>query len=173
MEYPEALYCNGRKKLDKAEIFNSNYLYARHKPGYDWIEEEGLPDFSKIKIDPKTPSKNQSFNWDRFSEPHWVRFNPQKEYLKEYAVVGFLVETIRNLKQTNCELENDLVDVEHEPVNINYSHCQLVCLERLKKKKQNKKIRRAIRMAMKHNSKVVLKPNEEINLADQLKSNLT
>ncbi len=161
MEYPEALYCNGRKKLDKAKIVNSNFLYARHKPGHDWNEEEGLPDFSKIKINPKKPSENQSFNWDQYSEPHWVRFNPQKEYLKEYAVVGFLVETIRNIKTFNDELENDFVDVEHEPVKINYSHCQLVCLEKLRLIKNNKPVRRALRMAMKHNSEVFLRPNEE------------
>lgn len=49
MEYPEELYCNGREKLDKLNIIDSNYLYARHKPGYDWKEEEGLPDCTKIK----------------------------------------------------------------------------------------------------------------------------
>ena len=164
MEYPEELYRKGRHKLDKSKIINSDYLYARHKPGHDWNEIEGLPDFTKIKINPNEPSNNQSFNWDRFSKPHWVRFNPHKKYLNEYAVVGFLTETIRNLSKHDPDLEIDLVDVEHKPEEINYSHCQLSCLEKFKlieTKRQKKERASSIRMVMKHNSKVFLQPNEE------------
>lgn len=164
MEYPDELYRNEREPLQKSAILDHHYLYARHKPGYDWKEVEGLPDFTKIKIDPDDKDKNQSFNWEKFSEPHWVRFNPQKEYLKDYAVVGFLTETIRNIEQNSENLMPNLLDVEHDPDEINYSHCQLSCLEKFKAiptKKQKRSAKRAIRMAMRHRSKVFLKPNEE------------
>jgi hypothetical protein len=163
MEYPSDLYQNGRIKLSRTDIHNSDYMYARHKPGYDWDEDQELPDFSKIKIDPENPDKNQSFNWDKFSKPHWTRFNLGKKYLEEYAVIGFLTETIRNISKYVENLEPNLIDIEHEPIEINYSHCQLSCAERFRRKnnkKEKRKIRRAIRMAMKHNSKVFLKPYE-------------
>jgi len=156
MEYPDALNTNGRPTLSKEEILADNYLYQRHKPGIDWVEKEGLPDFSKIKIDPKKPENNQSYNWDRYSEPHWVRFNPQKEYQIEYAVVGYLTETIRNLKNYNSKLLNNFLDVEHVPVDINYSHCQLSC-----DRGATKSVRREMRKTLRHKVKVYLNPYEE------------
>jgi hypothetical protein len=167
MQYPDELYQRGRKKLDKSAILSSDYLYARHKPGYDWNEKEGLPDYTKIKIDPENKEKNQSLNWDRFSKPHWVRFNPNRVYQKEYAVVGFLTETIRHIEkyENNSELDlSDMIDVEHDPVEINYSHCQISCSDKFRitpTKKEKKSIKRALRMAMRHRSKVFLKPYEE------------
>lgn len=169
MEYPEELYQDGRDRLDKSAILNPHYLYARHKPGYDWDEIEGLPDYTKIKIDPEIPEKNQSLNWDQYSEPHWVRFNPEKVYLKEYAVVGFLTETIRHIEgcDENSELDlSNLIDVEHDPIEINYSHCQISCTDKFRNvptKKEKKSRKRALRMAMRHRSEVFLKPNEEMN----------
>lgn len=160
MEYPEALYSNGRPRLSNNEILKEHYLYQRHKPGYDWKEEEGLPDFTKIKIDPNNPERNQSYNWEKFSEPHWVRFNPQKEYQIEYAVVGYLTETIRNLNQYDSGLPNKILDVEHAPVDINYSHCQLSCIK-TPETRIDKTKKRAMRQALKNKSKVFLAPNQK------------
>lgn len=139
MKYPNELYRNGREELDKSNILDTHYLYARHKPGVDWNESQGLPDFTKIKIDPDKSDKNQSFNWDKLSEPHWVRFNPAKEYLQHYAVVGFLTETIRNIDKYSTDCEKNLIDVEHKPVDINYSHCQLLCTGKFKMITANRK----------------------------------
>ena len=167
MEYPDALYQSGRKRLDKSAILDRDYLYARHKPGYDWDEKEGLPDYTKIKIDPDHKGKNQSLNWDRYSKPHWVRFNPDKIYQKEYAVVGFLAESIRHIEkcENNSKLDlSDMIDVEHDPIEINYSHCQISCSEKFRKipaRKEKKTIKRALRMAMRHRSKIFLKPNKD------------
>lgn len=160
MDFPEELYCKNRKKIQSSEILDKHYQYARHKPGHDWNERHELPDYTKIKIDPNNKN-NQSFNWDQFSEPHWVRFDPQGKYLIDYAVVGFLTGTIRNVDQFDNNIENGLIDVEHKPIENNYSHCQLYCTEKFKNIETNKKtIRRAIRMAMRHNSHVFLKPFE-------------
>lgn len=165
MEYPEVLYQNGREKVDKDAILESHYLYARHKPGYDWNEAEGLPDYNKIKINPDSPEKNQSFNWEQYSEPHWVRFKSEKIYLKDYAVVGYLAGTLKHIEK-NIDDEksalSDLINVEHEPIEINYSHCQISCTDKFKKITTNKKsIKRALRMAIRHQATVFLKPNEE------------
>ena len=134
MEYPDALYSNNRPVLPKEEILDDQYLFQRCKPGYGWIEKEGLPDYTKIQIDPKN-EKTQSYNWERFSKPHWVRFNLSEKYLIEYAVVGFLPLNIRNLheyypmyKEYDPWVIKSILDVEHKPEEINYSHCQLLCI---------------------------------------------
>ena len=160
MDYPESLYKNNREKLDKSCIKLLDNLYARHKPGYDWDEKEGLPDFSKIKIDPYNKEKNQSFNWDRFSEPKWVRYNIELVYQNEYAVIGYKVSSIRNINEINCDISNNLIDVEHDPIECNYSHCQLECMDDLKAN-NSRQLRNLLRMAIKHNAQVLFGPNEE------------
>lgn len=160
MQYPKELLRNHRDKLDSSDILDSHYLYKRHKPGHDWDENLDLPDFSKIRIEPDNQNENQSFNWEKFSEPHWVRFTPQGEYLLQYAVVGYLTETIRKADIYDQRVEKDLVDVEHDPIEENYSHCQIFCLDKLKQmqKAERKKQKRFIRLAMKHKALVSLKP---------------
>ena len=164
MKYPTQLLTNGRDKLDRVLIKSDNLLFARHKPGYDWNDGEDLPDFTKIKLDTIVPENNQSLNWDKFSEPKWVRFNTNQEYQKDYAVIGYLTASIRNISKANNNLTNDLIDVEHNPIDLNYSHCQLECLEKLKSiegRKKIKSIKRLLRMALKHNAVVLFKPGEE------------
>lgn len=137
--------------LSETQILNSHYMYARHKPGHDWKIEEGLPDFSKIKIEDK-----QSFNWNIFSIPIWTRFNDKKEYQNEYAVVAFLVETIRYSSSIDQNFENHTLSVAHAPIENNYSHCELIL-----KKELTKSQRRAIRLTLKHKSFVALTPHQE------------
>ncbi len=163
MEYPQELYPNERQTLNEDKILDIHKLYQRHKPGYDWKESEGLPDFTKIKIDPKDNKNNQSYNWELFSAPAWVRFNEQKEYKKEYAVVSYLAGTIRNIERYDNSnlLEPGLLGVEHTPNDINYSHCQLYCTDKFVNSEELRKKRRAARLAIKHGAKTLLKPFEE------------
>lgn len=148
MKYPSSLLQENKKKLEPNRIRNWNYLYTRHKPSSDWNEEEGLPDFTKIKID-------QSFNWCNFSIPLWTRFNDRKEYLSEYAVAGFQVKTIRFEHIKNSPFTTQVVDVEHIPEPTNYSHCQLI-----PKRKLTKTEKRELRATLRHNCIVPLKPNQ-------------
>lgn len=164
MEYPQELYPEDRQALNEDRILDTHNLYQRHKPGYDWKESEGLPDFTKIKIDPKNNINNQSYNWELFSAPDWVRFNEHKEYQKEYAVVAYLAGVIRNIERfdDSNHLEPGLLGVEHAPNDINYSHCQLYCTDKFAAIEDNLKgIRRAARLAIKHGAKTILKPFEE------------
>ena len=163
MEYPQELYSNGRETLHEDQILDSHKLYQRHKPGYDWKESEGLPDFTKIKIDPKEKKNNQSYNWEIFSSPAWARFNEKKEYQKEYAVVSYSAGTIRHIERYDDLnlLEPDLLGVEHAPNEINYSHCQLYCTEKFANSDNLKGKKRAARLAMKHGANTILKPFEE------------
>ena len=168
MKYPEELYRQGRPILDKSEISKKEFLYARHKPGHDWKIDENIPDYTKIKIDPDNQDENQSYNWDKLSKHHWVRFNPLKEYLINYAVVGYLADTIRNIEKYCFEnngvtaVSKGTLDVEHKPTEINYSHCQLLCTDKFKESNVSKRIKkRAMRMGMRHNSHVFLMPNSD------------
>jgi len=159
MNFPTQLLRCGRNQLPSKRILLFHYAFARHKPSHDWKEEDGLPDFSKIKID-------QSFNWSQFSIPIWTRFNAAMEYQEEYAVVGYRVSTIRQTNKiqkqnrySQFEFEDLTLDIKHEPIDTNYSHCELVSVIDLDKTK-----RREIRMTLKHNSNVCLKPHEKRNL---------
>jgi hypothetical protein len=125
-------------------------MYARHKPGHDWDESEGLPDFSKIKLE------SQSFNWNIFSIPIWTRFNDKKEYFENYAVVGFSVETIRYTFKYNPQFQDHTLGLDHLPVKYNYSHCQLRMNREL-----NKLEKRELRLILKNKSVVPLKPNQK------------
>lgn len=151
MKYPNLLLMHGRKTFDKNNIKNFNYLYTRHKPSNDWDDKNGLPDFTKIKID-------QSFNWCNFSIPAWTRFNAEKKYLNDYAVAGFYVKTIRESYKNSPEFTEQVLEIEHKPLEINYSHCQLIALKNL-----NRTEKRELRMTLRHQCIVPLKPGEKRN----------
>ncbi len=151
MKFPVFLLQKNRKKKVSKKIKNWNFLYTRHKPSTDWNEEEGLPDFTKIKID-------QSFNWCNFSIPIWTRFTDKKEYLSEYAVAGFKVKTIRNEHLTKGIFDTRVIDIEHKPVAANYSHCELIKIRDL-----NKAEKREIRATLRHKCIIPLRPNEKRN----------
>lgn len=171
MEYPDELYSKDLNPLPKEQILDEDYLYQRHKPGHGWKPEEGLPDYTKIEISPEK-GRLQSYNWSRFSKPHWVRFNSAKQYLIEYAVVGFLPRTIRNIheydpvnKEYDPEIIKGTLDVEHKPEEINYSHCQLLCNFHpalLETRKITKKAKRSMKIALRHGAKTIYKPYEEV-----------
>ena len=149
MRYPNALFQRGRKRLPKERIRVRDFVYARHKPSTDWDHRNGLPDFSRIKID-------QSFNWCDFSIPIWTRFNDEREYLSDYAVAAFGVKTIRESHKKCTLFDSQVLDVEHIPFPHNYSHCALIALKALSKKE-----RRELRMALRHGCRVPLRPNEQ------------
>lgn len=149
MKFPSSLLQNGRKKKSSARIRNWNYVYTRHKPSSDWNHEEGLPDFTKIKLD-------QSFNWCNYSIPLWTRFNDAQEYLEEYAVAGFSAGTIRREHQKDDLFDTQVIDVHHEPIETNYSHCELQPVRKLSKTE-----RRALRVSLRHNCIVPLLPSEK------------
>ncbi len=159
MEYPRELYRNGRPKLPASDIESSHRMYMRHLPGYDWNMDEGLPDYTKIKIDPENRN-NQSYNWNKFSKPHWARFNPDCEYLPEYAVVSYLVDTIRRPDQYDNSIPANMIDIEHKPIEINYSHCELLCKEVFDKLRtaEIRKIKRPVRLAFKNKAEIELLP---------------
>ena len=149
MKFPSLLLQNGRKKKSSTCIKNWHYLYTRHKPSSDWNHEEGLPDFTKIKID-------QSFNWCNYSIPLWTRFNDVQEYLEDYAVAGFSAGTIRCEHQKYDLFDSQVVDVQHEPIETNYSHCELHPVRKLSKTE-----RRALRASLRHHCVVPLFPGEK------------
>ena len=125
----------------------------RNKPGHSWNLEEDIPDFSQI-------SSSQSFNWCRYSIPQWVRFNENKEYLIDYAIVGIKSKVIRYSKKYNQNIENFIYSVTHVPLNFNYSHCELL----QKKENITKLEKRAFRMILRLNCKIYLRPNKDYNL---------
>lgn len=170
MNFPPSLIQNNRPQFPKAKILLSHFVYARHKPGHDWLVKENIPDFEKIKI-PKNleesqKGKGQSFNWNLFSIPIWARFDDTKLYKEGYAIVAFSVFSIRRTAElieknsnTNPQFGNETLDIEHAPLENNYSHCNLTINLEL-----NPTERRAIRMTLKHNSYVPLLPNQKRNV---------
>jgi len=137
-------------------------IYARFKPGSDWRQEEQLPAYEKIKVD-------QSFNWEVFSIPEWTRFNPNREYLANYAVVAFKIHPIRLsekivLPAGFTPLINNSLDIVHKPIPENYSHCELACDPAIHK---DKTVRRIIRMTIKfsHHKTILLPKKERRKLA--------
>ncbi len=157
MNYPKCLYQKNRIKLEDSQIKNNHYLFMRNKPGYGWKIEDNFPDFNTIKLD-------QSLNWCRFSIPSWVRFNEEKIYQKENAVIGIKCEVIRYSKKYDNSLENFLWTVIHSPLEINYSHSELLA----KNQNYSKDIRRALRITLKNKCIIYLKPNDEFNLLIKL-----
>lgn len=149
MKFPSELRSHGRRRLPNDRFASHHFLYARHKPSSDWNEEDGLPDFTRVKLD-------QSFNWCLLSIPVWTRFNEEREYLADYAVAAFSVFTIRESHRYTDAFESQVLDVEHVPLEDNYSHSELVCLSKLDKTQ-----RREIRMTLRHNCRVPLKPNQK------------
>ena len=152
MKFPKLLFQNKRKIRSSECIRNWNYLYTRHKPSTNWNKDENLPDFSQIKLD-------QSLNWCNYSIPAWVRFNDGGDYLSDYAVAGFKADTIRNEHLKSESFPKRVLHVNHKPIEMNYSHCELLCIEKLSKSK-----RRELRMSLRHNCIVPLLPGEEFQL---------
>lgn len=147
MEFPKWLNWGDRKVFPKNKILLVHYMYARHKPGSDWKENDEYPDFSKIR-------STQSFNWSAFSIPIWTRFNDKKEYYQDYGVIGYAVQTIRYPNQFDSKVPNGIFDIKHDPADSNYSHCELY-----ESSDSSTKIeKRAYRMALVHKCSIELKP---------------
>lgn len=150
MNFPENLKWGDQKIYPEHKISKKNYMYARHKPGSDWKDGDEYPDFSKIR-------SNQSFNWSAFSIPIWVRFNDREEYLKEYGVIGYSVETIRNFHDDVLVSTTSPYGVKHYPLKSNYSHCEMYESKTLITKAE----KREFRLKIKHNCIKNLKPYEQ------------
>lgn len=149
MQFPEKLKLNGRTKKENTAIKSLNSLYARHKIKAEWTDGDDYPTFNTIKPD-------QSFNWGAYSIAFWVRFNDHCEYKSEYGIVKYRVKSIRNSFLKHLPTKDEFELIKHEPIENNYSHCELDgTLDLI-----NKNIRREIRMNFKHKSKVICKPME-------------
>jgi hypothetical protein len=151
MKFPSFFLEQKKRPILEGDIFKDfHFMYARHKPGHDWNIEEGIPDFSKIKL------KDQSFNWSIYSIPIWTRFNDKKEYLDNYAVVGFSVDTICHTSLWSTEFKDSTLGLEHKPIELNYSHCQL----KLNIQNLSNFEKRNLRVILKNKSYVPLYPRE-------------
>ena len=118
-------------------------MYARHPESF-WNQQAGeYLAFEKIRSD-------QSFNWSAFSIPIWVRFNDRKVYQENYIVVGYYVNTIRNTHKLKPELPPNSYGLKHDPIENNYSHCELY------PDKIEKKWKRAYRITLKHKFKIII-----------------
>jgi hypothetical protein len=146
MQFPKCLIKNNRKDLPENKIKNKHYLFARHKPGREWLIGDEYPDFTKIKSD-------QSFNWSAFSIPIWVRFNDQMTYLDGYGVVGYSVFTIRKAHKINTGLPENMYGVKHNSLVFNYSHCTLYPIN------ASNQTKRDFRMSLKHKCQKKIYPN--------------
>ncbi|RLD56920.1 MAG: hypothetical protein DRJ05_10530 [Bacteroidetes bacterium] len=151
MKFPKALLTGNRSAKPKHRINSKNYMYARHVPSHDWDMSEGYPDITKIKAD-------QSFNWSAYSIPIWTRFNDVKKYREDTGIAGYSVKTIKNTNAINSKFKNNILELEHLPRENNYSHCQLSGLKTFTKPE-----RLAIRVTFKHNWRIEVKPNVNIN----------
>lgn len=138
MRFPKCLCQNGRGTIDEDKIHPLNFMYARHKPGVDWMVDNDYPEFSKIKTD-------QSFNWSAFSIPVWARFNNQKHYYHDYGVMGYSVNTLKNSHLIDSNIPAGLFRIHHDPDPLNYSHC-----ESYQPHQPSTKEKRAWRMVLKH-----------------------
>ena len=117
MQFPSSLKQNDRRKLPENCILSWQYMYARH-PRSHWSEDEDFPQFETIR-------SKQSFNWSAFSIPIWARFNDLMEYQSGYGVAGYRVKTIRRAHEYNDELPKEACGIKHDPIENNYSHCEL------------------------------------------------
>ena len=138
MDFPKYLLQNGRITYPSNLIFSFNFMFMRC-PKIDWEEGDEYPDFSKIR-------SKQSFNWSAFSIPLWARFTDKMEYRAGYGVIGYKVRTIRKANSVNPILENGLFNIKHQPIETNYSHCELFTTKELGRKEG-----RDLRMTFKHN----------------------
>ncbi len=152
MEFPEKLFKNNRKQYSEKAIMNRHCMFARHKGVAEWDDNDDFPAFYKIKAD-------QSFNWNVFSIPVWVRFAGSDElvFKENYGIVSYNVKGIREKKKFK-DVEKKYFNLLHMPVDKNYSHCQLESASFTDKEE-----RRGIRMTLKHCCEVIVKPNEAYN----------
>jgi len=148
MRFPKRLLRKNRTKYSSNKINSWHLMFTRHKPLTEWAEGDEYPNFSSIKI-----TKPQSFNWSAFSLPIWVRYTDQKEYKSDYGVVGYRVGTLRYTNKIDPAFENFTFDVRHDPLENNFSHCELEV-----KKSLSKKDRRLIRITFKHKCVVSIYP---------------
>lgn len=145
MRFPFLLKRYGRRKFDERFIDAESHAYTRHKPGHDWKEGDDFPDFSKIKVD-------QSMNWSAFSLAIWTRFDGKGDYLKDYGVVSYRIDAIKNSVKYCDQFDRNPYKIIHCPENINYSHCQLeYCGEG---NQANKTIRQLYRNMLSENCRV-------------------
>ena len=86
----------------------------------------------------------------------WTRFNDAQEYLEDYAVAGFSADTIRCEHQKYELFDSQVVEVQHEPIETNYSHCELYPVRKLSKTEK-----RALRASLRHHCVVPLLPSEK------------
>jgi len=150
MRFPSILKCNKCKPLSKEKIHPKNLVYSRHAPDSVWKRGEKFPDINQIKED-------QSFNWSAFSIPQWVRFNPQKIYQKDQGVCSFPVFAIKKAYQYNEQLPDDIFELEHDPLEYNYSHCQIH--PNIQENKRSAKM--ALRYSLKIHAKPKIEPDDE------------
>jgi hypothetical protein len=152
MAFPRMLLQRNRNPLERELIKNHHYMFMRNKPGLNWDNNACLPDFTTIRSD-------QSFNWCKYSLPHWTRFNDKKEYLDDYAVVGLYVNTIRKTSLYCNKYIDGIFKIYHIPQEFNYSHCEIAFTQ----DNLNKPQKREIRMTLKHKAKTYLKPFQKPN----------
>jgi hypothetical protein len=156
MNFPGFFLNKGKlSELPEKSILDSHFMYVRHKPGHDWNREDGLPDFSKIKIG-TDKNERQSMNWNIFSIPIWARFNDKKDYNADYAVIAYSVDVIRHTSKFDTNFDDLSLSIIHDPIENNYSHCELIM-----NKKLSKSQKREIRMTLKHNHFIALLPGQE------------
>lgn len=154
--YPLLLYRWNRGVVNSDKMLNGHYMYTRHKGGShkdaEWPESDEYPDFNQIK-------SHQSANWSALSLSHWVRYLPSKKYSIDHGVVGYRLADLYE------RFENEPMQPRpifiHNPVKINYSHCEWVgaYTEGLSKAE-----RRQIRMHFKHSAKVFVTPNQVVSI---------
>ncbi len=137
MKFPNSLLYKGRRIYPSNFILSFNYMFVRC-PHSEWKEGDDFPDFNQIKL-------NHSFNWSVFSIPLWAKFNDKKEYRDNYGVIGYKVATIRNTHKINPRFDPKILDINHKPIEFNYSHCELFPNRIIEKKDK-----REIRMTFKH-----------------------
>lgn len=154
MKFPNSLLQKSRRTYPSNLILSFNYMFARC-PNIDWQEGEEFPDFNAIKLD-------QSFNWSVFSTPSWARFNDNKEYREGYGVIGIKVDTIRNSGKFNPKFNSSLLNLIHDPLEYNYSHCVLIPPP----KNLGKVERRELRMTFKHNCMPSILPLKQRSKVD-------
>jgi len=156
MKFPNCLVKGNRSTLPQEKIKDLNYMYARHKPGVQWKEGDDFPDFATIR-------SKQSFNWSAYSIPVWTRFKNKKEYLNNYGVAGYSVNTIRNSGLINTLFENNTFSILHSPLDYNYSHCELNQLKDIPHKNK-----REIRYTFAVNCIRPIRPDQQIKLSRTL-----
>lgn len=150
MKFPKSLYLKNRQTFPEHKIHVKNRMYARHKLGYDWKNGDEFPIYSKIKVD-------QSFNWSAYSIPYWTRFNDRKDYLLNYGIMSYSVNTIRNIHAIQTELNERTLGLKHDPTPNNYSHC-VIYPDNVELTKITK---RYIRYALTHSWEKKIEPNKK------------